>query len=659
MADRIGAPVDLPSHQQAIRARCRHPTGSFVPFEHGDLEQSVAARFERQAALYPHRTAVKIGRRQWTYAELNRAANRLARAILARQGPRSEPVGLLFPNGANAITAILATLKAGKFYVPVDPTFPHARLSAMLADAGARLLVTDTPDHPLAVELSAGGVGLLAGDTPDAALSDENLSAPASPTDLACLFYTSGSTGRPKGVMQSHRSLLHWVMTHTNELRITPEDRLTLLHSWSVPSCVHPVLGSLLNGAALLPFDVRADGNLGRWLREEGITIYHSVPAVFRQTAAALTGSERLPELRAIVLSSAPMTSEDLELYRRHFAPRAILLHMIGASEVGWFRRYFIDETTTTDGRAVPVGYAVEDKEILLLDESGSQAENATSGEIAVKSRYLAPGYWRQAELTAAKFMPAPDADGQRVYRTGDLGRIEPDGCLFHLGRIDFQVKVRGHRVEMAEVERALLACPGVAEVAAVGRPRAGDTRLVAYVVPAAGELPTVSELRRHLKDKLPSYMIPAAFVRLAALPCTPNGKLDYAALPDPDALRPDLATPYRAPATAIERAVTLAWQEVLGIEQVGLHDNFFDLGGDSSLLTKLHGRLMRDLQRDVPLVEMFQHPTVDALLRYLFPSNGAPAVARHDGEQVAARRAGRDRLAQLAAQRQGTRETQ
>jgi len=662
MTDRPAGGTDLPSHQQAIRAKCVHPTGGFVEFAEGAREQSIAARFAQQVARHRDQVAVKTGQRAWTYHELNRAANRVARAILARQGHGAEPVGLLLANGMHAITAALGTLKAGKFYVPLDPTFPHARLAAILEDAGARLLVTNTHNRSLASRLTAGRVGLLDMDALDARGSDEDLSASASPADLACLIYTSGSTGRPKGVMHTHRSLLYWAMVHTNDLRITPEDRLTLLHSWSVGSGLFHLWASLLNGATLLPFDVRVDagGHLARWLIQEQVTLYHSVPAVFRQMAAALTGHEQFPELRAIILSGAPMVPDDVELYKRHFASRSILLHMIGASETGWMRRYFIDETTKTDSSAVPVGYAVTDTEVMLLDESGVEVDGAKVGEIAVKSRYLASGYWRQAELTAAKFAQAPEGGDLRIYRTGDLGRKEPDGCLFHLGRKDFQVKVRAHRVETGEVERALLEHPGVKDVAAIGRPvTGGDTQLVAYFVSAAGQAPNVTELRRHLEDRLPDYMIPAAFVRLAAIPCTPNGKLDYAALPDPDGLRPELDAAYMAPETELERAITLAWQEVLGLGKVGVHDNFFDLGGNSLLLAQLHDRLQARLRKEFPFVEMFHHPTVDALVRYLFPSTREPAAVGPDSDYVESLRAGRNRLAQLAEHRQGVREAE
>ncbi|PYK12537.1 MAG: hypothetical protein DME65_03850 [Verrucomicrobia bacterium] len=615
--------VGLPKHQQAIAAACAHPRRHFVEFEESATEQSIPARFAQQVKRHGQRVAVKTRERGWTYQELNRRANRVAEMILAMLGHGPEPVCLLFASGIDAVAGLLGTLKAGKFYVPLDPAFPHARLAAILEDSGARLLLTSDSNRDRISEFTSARVCLLDMSELDDEALDKDVFTSISPTDLACLIYTSGSTGQPKGVMQTHRTLLHWAMVHTNELRITPEDRLTFLHSWSVGSGLFHLWASLLNGAALFPFDVRvsAADQLARYLRQERLTVYHSIPAVFRELTASFSGQERFPDLSRIILSGAPMLAEDVELYKRYFAANSILLHMMGAAEIGWVRRYFINETTKTNIDGIPVGYAVKNSEVMLLEqETGETIDGARIGEIAVKSRYLAFGYWRQPEETVAKFAPAPEGAGLRIYRTGDIGRMEPDGLIFHAGRKDFQVKVRGHRVEIGEVERALVEHPSLKEAAGVGRRIYGDTQLVAYVVPAPGHNPNVSELRSFLKDRLADYMLPATYVTLVALPRTPNGKLDYAALPPPDTVRPPFAGAYMAPETELEWTIALAWREVLALERVGLHDNFFDLGGNSLLLAQLHRRLQADLRKDIPIVHMLQHTTVSALVRYLAP---------------------------------------
>ena len=340
---------DLPPEQQAIWVKCVHPTGTFVEFPEAEIEQSIPDRFQQQVAKYPDRLAVKMEQSTLTYHELNQAANRVARAILSKAGPGQEPVGLLFENGAQAISAIFGVLKAGKFYVPLDPSFPHARIAAIIEDSGIRLLVTNRQNFRLASELMRRRSHVLDIDTIAVTVSAENLNLPVSPEGYACIFYTSGSTGQPKGVVHNHRSLLHVTMIDTNSLHITPDDRLTLLHSWSVHSCIHHLLASLLNGAALFPFDLRRGGGepLARWLMQEQVTMYHSVPMVFRQLTAVLTGKEAFPDLRSITLSGAPATSNDVELYKRQFPSACVLLHMIGTTETGWLRRHFIDKATT------------------------------------------------------------------------------------------------------------------------------------------------------------------------------------------------------------------------------------------------------------------------------------------------------------------------
>ena len=662
MCDLSNRMSDLPLQQQAIWARCVHPTGTFMEFKTAEVEQSIPDRFEQQVAQYPERIAVQMADGAFTYHELNKMTNRVARAILARQGTGPEPVGLLFENGIQAISAILGVLKAGKFYIPLDPSFPPGRIASILEDAGTKLLVTHSKNFRFASTLTRGGGPLLDIDTIAAHVSDENLGLPVAPDDFACLIYTSGSTGQPKGVMQNHRCLLHWAMIYTNDLHITPHDRLTLLHSLSVASCIHHLFGSLLNGAALLPFDpqLRGGAQLARWLMQERVTIYHSVPMVFRQLAAVLTDKEAFPSLRTIILSGAPMSRNDVELYNRHFPAACVLLHMIGTTETGWMRHYFIDTATHIASGAVPIGYPVQDAEVILLDENGGAVGVGQVGEIAIKSRYLASGYWRRPKLTQAKFVPCADGGDQRIYFSGDLGRMEPDGCLFHLGRKDFQVKVRGYRVEIGEVETALLEHPAVKEVAAAGRKMpSGDTQLVAYVVPTAGQMPTVTALRSFLQEKLPDYMAPSAFVMLHALPYTPNGKLDYGALPAPERLRAELAAAYVAPKSALEHRIVTVWQEVLGVETVGVQDNFFDLGGHSLLLAEVHSKLQDILQQDIPIVDMFKHPTINALVEYVGQKERAQASVPPSDELAEHLRVGKKRLRQLSQRRQRIRDKQ
>jgi acyl carrier protein len=273
------------------------------------------------------------------------------------------------------------------------------------------------------------------------------------------------------------------------------------------------------------------------------------------------------------------------------------------------------------------VGYAIEDMEISLLDDDGRESGFNRLGEIAVRSRYLSPGYWRRPDLSAEKFLPDPNKGDKRVYLTGDLGRMLPDGCLCHLGRKDFQVKVRGHRIEVAEIEAALLRLDTIKEAIVVGRAnQTGDKRLVGYVVSVGEPRPTVTTLRHALTKQLPDYMIPSAFVMLESLPLTPNGKVDRTALPELGNSRPELDTPFVAPRTPVEQKLAQIWTEILSLDSVGVHDNFFDLGGHSLAATRVVSQVIKQFQIEVELPSLFQSPTVAEM---------ASVIAEHEGKQL------------------------
>jgi amino acid adenylation domain-containing protein len=570
---------------------------SFRRFPRAELEQTIQHRFESQVAGQPGRTAVWTPAEELTYAELDARANAIAHALVAERGESWETVAVLLEHDAPLVGAILGVLKAGKAYVPLDPAYPRERLQRMLDDSTAALLVAEPRTAELASRLARG--------RPVVAIF-ENDGAPepprtsARPDDLAYVYYTSGTTGQPKGVADTHRNVLHNVMRYTNGLLISPDDRLTLLQRPAFSGAVSSLFGALLNGAAVCPFDVAAEGpaRLAEWLAEGAITIYHSVPAVFRQVAAA--GPE-LPSLRVIRLEGDRATFRDVELFRARFHDGCVLVNGLGATECGIVRRFFMDRATELPGLTVPVGYAVEDMEILLLDEGGREVAEGEVGEIAVRSRYLAPGYWRRPGLTAARFRPDPTGSGERVYLTGDLGRLLPGGCLEHLGRTDETVKVRGHRVEVAAVETALLADRAVREAAVAVVDDGEAPRIVAYVVPAAAAPPTVSALRRRLARTLPEWTIPSEYVFLEALPLNENGKVDLGGLPRPPRARPLLDEPFVAPRSLLEQQLAVIWEELLDVRPVGVRDAFEDLGGDSLLAAVLLTRLEEILGRRVP----------------------------------------------------------
>ncbi len=559
------------------------PPSHFVEFSRAEIEQSMASRFEAQVQRGPDRPAVKTRRYSWTYAELNRRANLVAQGlqVVGPSGPAR--LALLVEHDAPLLAALFGILKSGHAYVPLDPTYPPQRLRYMLEDSAASALVTSNEHLALARQLSPDAVTIINIDSIPAEGRSENLGVSVAPDALAYILYTSGSTGNPKGVMQNHRNALHHVRCATNGLRIGEQDRVTLLSSISFDAAVVDIYAALLNGAALFPFDIRSEGltGLADWIDERQVTVYHSTPTVFRHFTDGLAGDRKMESVRAVVLGGEAVRSSDLKLYRGHFSRRSRFVNLMGASESTIATLFLAGPDETGDRETVPIGFPVEDTELILLDSSGEPTE--FFGEIAIRSRHLALGYWNQPELTAAAFR-AGDEEGSRIYRTGDLGRLREDGTLVFAGRRDQQVKVRGIRVELGEIERTLSDHDDVSETAI--RYDAASQRVIAYVVPRNG-IRDASLLREHVRKTLPEYMVPSRFVFLDAMPQTPSGKVNRRALPMPDDADSPSAS-FVAPRTAAEKLLAEIWCKVLNREQVGIYDNFFDLGGHSLLMIQV-----------------------------------------------------------------------
>ncbi len=589
------------------------PTHPFAEFLLEETGQSLPARFEKQVEQHAACVAVSINGEALSYGQLNHSANRLARAIQladdhSRLENKEQTVALLLGHDAGMITGMLATLKSGKIFVAIDPGYPQDRITAMLHDSRARLMITNTRYLPLAQSLHSqinADIRILNIDQVDPSLADENLGLAIDPDQIAYIVYTSGSSGRPKGVMQSHRNVLHFIRNYTNGLHLSASDRLSLIPSFSFSAAMMDTFGALLNGAGLFPFDLSSHGldQLASWLTENEITVYHSVPTIFRHFVSALSAQTAFPHLRMIDFGGEPVSRRDVELYRQHFSADCLLVNGLGATELNVIRQFILNHTTAFPGNTVPVGYEVPDTRILLLDEQGREVGFNQAAEMVIESRYLACGYWQQPEQTQAAFKDV--ADGKRRYYTGDLGRLRPDGCLEHLGRKDLQLKIHGVRIEPAEIEVALLEQQGVKEAAVLARDNStGEKTLVAYLVSKDEKTqPSIETLRNSLLEKLPAYMLPSEFVLVQAMPLTPTGKIDRRALLSPAVSHPAAGsakeagqdsvgiklpgeqTEYIAPRTPAEAAWVKIWQDILRIDRVGVNDNFFDLGGDSLLV--------------------------------------------------------------------------
>ena len=617
MIDSMDHHTHLPGWQQTIQARCYHPTGTFTPFAIEDIEMSVPDRFEGIVAQYGNRMAIKTQRHALTFNDVNHLANRIAHAIIDAHGRGNEPIALLFAKGAPLLAAFLGTLKAGKIYIPCESWFPKERINGMLTDAEVNLIVTDNEHLSLAKELSTGQRQVLNIDAIASNVSTENPRLSLSPDTLAYVIYTSGSLGQPKGVVHNHRTILHQSMKGINSFHLCPDDRLTLLASLSTSQACSDIYFGLLSGAGLYPWDIKTQGlsRLPTWIVENRLTYYRSSASVFRYFTGNLTGDEDLSSVRLVQLGGEAVHRRDLEHYKNHFSDTCVFVNALSSTETRLLRLYFADKDTRLDQELVPAGYAVSDTDVIVLNEQGDQVATNTVGEIAVKSRYLAVGYWRQPEQTQAAFAPATEGTDMRLFRTGDLGRIEPDGCLVRVDRKGDQVKIRGFRVEPTEIEEVLREHNSVKDAVVLTCHNSQDEpSLVAYVVPTQPEMASLRQLKEFIASKLPDYMSPSTIMIIDQLPLTLSGKLDRQTLPMPYSDKRLEGSSLTAPRTQDEELIVGIWTEVLGLSQVSVDDNFFDIGGHSLLATKIIARLQTTFQIEFPLQYLLEAPTVAGL---------------------------------------------
>jgi amino acid adenylation domain-containing protein len=592
--------------------------------------------FEEQVERRPDATALVDQGRSMTYRELDRDANRLAHMLIARGVGAEVRVGLCLERSLEMVVGLLAVLKAGGAYVPLDPALPGERLLFQLQDAGVAVLVTQAASRVKVASWEGPQLCLDDVDGESGALGGWPDTRPAAETEghhLAYVLYTSGSTGRPKGVAVTHANVIRLLEVSREPFGFGPQDTWTLFHSYAFDFSVWELWGALAFGGkvVVVPQDVaRSPEDFFRLLRTERVTVLNQTPSAFRQLAPVWNALSEIggePPVRWIIFGGEALELPSLApwLARRGPLPRLVNMYGITETTVHVTLRPVGLEDTAGAARSL-IGGPLADLELYVADRALGLQPLGIPGELCVGGEGLARGYWQRPELTAERFVPDPwsGRPGARLYRSGDLGRRLPDGDVEYLGRIDHQVKVRGLRIELREIEATLGRHPAVraSVVQVVDRPgppgMPGDRRLAAWVAVNTGVQITAAELRTFLGEWLADYMIPSTFVLMDALPLTANGKVDRAALPPLEGVRPELEVSFVAPRTREERAVAAAWQEVLGVEKVGVYDNFFDLGGHSLLMVQVQGRLREAFAREVPVLDLFQHPTVGALAQHL-----------------------------------------
>ena len=593
--------------------------------------QSVPARFARVAARFAERIAISALDAEWTYAELDRRSSFIAREILTRSGQSPAPVALLLDHGAPLIAAILGALKAGKMYFVLDAAHPKERLAAMLADSQTTLLLTDQNNSQLANSFSSATLKILRlAEKIPADVSNTQL-PDVSPDAAAWLMYTSGSTGEPKGICENHAGLVRHSDVYCDLIQLTPDDRLTLLTSCGLSASGTHLFSALLHGATLCPFPVRTQGTdrLAAWLRERRITIFHSVPTIFRHLAASSSAKNSFETVRLIRLGGEPLLNSDVESFRQLCSARCQLMNSFSSTETGLVTTHSLDVGCSKgpcgshlDVRCSQVGKPVPGVEVLLWDEQNQPAAPGAEGRIAVRSAHLRQGYWRQPALTAEKFQIDPAHPGLRTFITADLGKWLPDGSLEHLGRADDVVKILGQRVDLRAVETALLATGLVSEVAVTALEDAsGERRLAAYFVPLAGADVSPQNFRTQLRAQVPEHFVPRRFVPLEKLPQTTGGKIDRRALPPLPKMQRSELTADALPQNSIEKKLAFIWESVLGVSPISRRDDFFDLGGTSLKMVEVGAAIEDYFSLVLSSSTLVAHSTIEKLAPLLSPS--------------------------------------
>ncbi|HEX8242938.1 MAG TPA: amino acid adenylation domain-containing protein, partial [Longimicrobium sp.] len=610
MAADDGRPVErlalLPPDERARVLREWNRTDAELP-----SASTVHALFERQAERTPDAVAVAGEGGTLTYAELNARANRLAHHLRALGVGPEVRVALAMPRSPALVEAELAVLKCGGVYVPMDPEHPAGRLREMLADSAPAALLTTGELATRFAELDVPVLALDAEAPAWAARPATNVDVPGvTPDHLAYVMYTSGSTGRPKGVMVSHRSIVRLVVNN-GYAAFGPDDRVAFAANPAFDATTMEVWAPLVNGGATVVIgqetllDARA---FARVLQAERVTALFITTAVFNRYAEAVPGA--LAGLRFLLTGGE---NSDPASFQRVLDQGGLgtLIHCYGPTETTTFAITHPVRQVPEGARGIPLGGPIGNTRVYLLDRAGEPVPVGVAGELYIGGLGVARGYQGRPALTAERFVPDPFGGraGARLYRTGDLGRWLPDGTIDFIGRTDHQVKVRGFRIEPGEIEARLLEHPDVREaVVLVREDTPGDKRLVAYLVGA--ETAGAEALRAYLGERLPAYMVPAAYVRLERLPLTPNGKLDRRALPAPEG-DAYAAREYEAPVGETERALAEIWSDVVGVERVGRHDDFFGLGGHSLLAVRVISRVREAWGTDVALGELFARPVL------------------------------------------------
>lgn len=597
----------------------------------------VTAKFETRVKENPDKIAIKTGEQLFTYRELHRYANRIANGLREKWPAHSRHprVGLLFRDAFHMTAAILGALKVGKAYVPLSTDYPWERLSYIIAHSEVPVILTDGDKREVAGKLKPHHQALILETeemrtfSPTPGIEENN-----EPKDESIMYilYTSGSTGTPRGVMQTRCSVLYYIDRYTEQLSITGNDHMTLFSSFSHDAAVMDLYGALLNGATLYPLNIMELADLSllsQWLVKERITIWHSVPTLYRYFVRILSNRETYLNLRFIVLGGEPVIPYDIDMFNQlPLAPDTMLYNLYGQTESTYNSGMFIPRATPI--KRITLGQAVKGTAVYVVNDQGHEVNPFEIGEIIVGSPYVSPGYWKDEETSKKSFQE--DEENCRLYRTGDFGCLLLDGTIEFIGRKDTQVKIRGYRIELGEIESQLLRTEGIKEALVIDfEDNSGQKYLCGYIV--SGTKINLPNIKRTLAGKLPDYMIPAHLVEIPGIPLLPNGKVNRKALPLPGVITGEQ---YRAPTNDIQKKLVGIWVEILHLDKskIGIDFNFFDLGGHSLRAAVMVSKIHKELDVSVPLAEIFKTPTIKQLARYIKDAGKTRYAAIEAGEK-------------------------
>ena len=570
-------------------------------------DESIVHAFDRVALSAVAKAAIVTEHRSWTYGEVQSWSNRVARILADR--PKQLPIALMVREPQFLIGAMYGVWRAGGFFVVLDPAYPGERIDTILESSGAQTIITSDSSAESVPNRDGRREVVRVSDIE--ALDDSLIEPPIVGRDaIMQIIYTSGSTGRPKGIITPHARIERWYSRERSS-DLSPDDRVVPLFSSAFAAASSTIHQTLLRGASLYPYSVNQSTllDLARWLIERKITVYASNPSLFRQLMASVDPNTEFPSIRLVKLGGDVVTPADIELFKKRFAEDCRMSLSFSSSEAGRITRTFIDRETRIDGPLVSLGKPVSGQEVRLLDEAGTEVPVGSVGEIVVTALDRGTAYWRDPDLTARTFLPAPGRDGFRTIFTGDLGKFDLEGNLYFVGRKDSQIKVRGNRVEAGEIESVLQQHPAVGDAAVVA-PRLpdGEPLLTAWVTVRSEA--NAKEIREWLSRKLPEFMVPARIGILERMPLTPNGKVDRKALEamEVGTHRPAGRTEAR---DDFERRIREIWLSILHRDDFGLDDHFFDVGGNSLLAARVFAEIEKAFGRDIPVAALIEAPTI------------------------------------------------